>query len=83
MPVEISTHALGRRPEGDGANLDRHLVPYHVKQGESNLASSLYIYLYASSAVLMHGIGILALVKVRKYMQQIAANFPQQCCVAS
>ena len=35
-----------RRPEGEGANLDRHLVPYHVKQGESNLASSLYIYLF-------------------------------------
>ena len=31
---------------GEGANLDRHLIPYHVKQGESNLASSLYIYLY-------------------------------------
>ena len=26
------------------SSLDRHLVPYHVKQGESNLASSLYIY---------------------------------------
>ena len=52
--------AEGRRPEGEGANLGRHLVPYHVKQGESNLASSLYIYLfiylYASTAVLMRGI---------------------------
>ena len=38
--------AEGRRPEGEGANLDRHLVPYHVKQGESNLTSSLYIYLF-------------------------------------
>ena len=38
--------AEGRRPEGEGANLDRHLVPYHGKQGESNLASSLFIYLY-------------------------------------
>ena len=28
----------GRRAEG--ANLDRHLDPYHGKQGESNLASS-------------------------------------------
>ena len=41
-------------------HLGRHLVPYHVKQGESNLASSLYIYLfiylYASTAVLMRGI---------------------------
>ena len=33
-------------PGGEGTNLDRHLVPYHVKQGESNLASSLYIYLF-------------------------------------
>ena len=55
--------AEGRRPEGEGANLDRHLVPYHGKQGESNLASSLFIYIYASTAVLMRGIGILALVK--------------------
>ena len=30
--------------EGEGDNLDRHLVPYHVKQGESNLVLSLYIY---------------------------------------
>ena len=22
--------AEGRRPEGEGANLDRHLVPYHA-----------------------------------------------------
>ena len=31
---------------GEGANLDRHLVPYHGKQGESNHASSLFIYIY-------------------------------------
>ena len=30
-----------QKPEGEGANLDRHLVPYHGKQSESNLASSL------------------------------------------
>ena len=37
-----------RRPrvEGESANLDRHLVPYHGKQGESNLASTLFIYLF-------------------------------------
>ena len=35
--------SAGRRPEGEGANLDRHLVPYHGKQGESNLASGLFI----------------------------------------
>ena len=35
----------------------RDLVRYYNgKQGESNLASSLYIYLYASTAVLMRGI---------------------------
>ena len=28
----------------EGTNLDRHLFLHHVKQGESNLASSLYIY---------------------------------------
>ena len=38
--------AEGRRPEREGANLDRHLVPYHGKQGESNLASSSFIYLF-------------------------------------
>ena len=38
--------AEGRRPEGEGANLDQHLVPYHGKQGESNLASSLFIYMH-------------------------------------
>ena len=47
-----------QRPKGEVANLDRHLVLYHVKQGESNFASSSYIYLftylYASTAVLTH-----------------------------
>ena len=63
----------GRRPEGKGANLDRHLVPYHVKQGESSLASSLYIYLYASTAVLIRGIGILAL--VNSLRQKLILNY--------
>ena len=65
--------AEGRRPEGEGANLDRHLVPYHGKQRESNLASSLYIYLYASTAVLMRGIGILAL--VNSLRQKLILNY--------
>ena len=54
----------GERPEGEGANLDQHLVPYHVKQGESNLASSLYIYLFIciNRGPHAHAIGILALV---------------------
>ena len=53
-----------RRPraEDKGTNLDRLSVPYHGKQCESNLASSLFIYLYASTAVLMRAIGILVLV---------------------
>ena len=39
--------AEDRTPEDEGANLDRDLVPHHVKQGESNLASSLFIiYLF-------------------------------------
>ena len=58
---------------GEGANLDRHLIPYHVKQGESNLASSLYIYLYASTAVLVRGIGILAL--VNSLQQKLILNY--------
>ena len=32
--------------EGEGAILDRHLVPYHGKQGESNLTSSFFNYLF-------------------------------------
>ena len=44
MHVPLEAPAEGRRPESEGDNLDRHLVPYHVKQGESNLVLSLYIY---------------------------------------
>ena len=44
LPALCKTPTARSRPEGEGANLDRHLVPYHVKQGESNLASSLFIY---------------------------------------
>ena len=37
--------AEGRRPEGEGANLNRRLVPYHVKcrQIQSGI---VFIYLY-------------------------------------
>ena len=61
--------------EGEGANLDRHLVPYHGKQGESNLASSLFIYLFICiiSAVLVRGIGILAL--VNSLQQKLILNY--------
>ena len=44
--------AQGRTPEGEGANLDRRLVPYHGKCKRSNLASSLYISIYLRSTVL-------------------------------
>ena len=39
-----------QKPEGEGANLDRHLVPYHGKQSESDLASSLFISLSPHTA---------------------------------
>ena len=38
--------AEGRRPEGEGANLDRRLVLYPRNTSESNLATSLFIYIY-------------------------------------
>ena len=47
--------AEGRRPEGEGANLDRRLVPYHAKcmRIQSHIEFIyLYIYIYASTAVL-------------------------------
>ena len=47
--------SAGRGPKAEGANLGRHLVPYHVKQGESNLASSLYIYLFIYLFILGRG----------------------------
>ena len=73
LPALCKTPTARSRPEGEGANLDRHLVPYHVKQGESNLASSLFIYLYASTVVLMRGIGILAL--VNSLQQKLILNY--------
>ena len=36
----------GRRPAGEGANIDRRLVPNTRDACEPNLASSLFIYLY-------------------------------------
>ena len=59
------SNPLARRiAPAKGANLDRHLVPYHVKQGESNLTSSLYIYLFICINRGPHAraIGILTLV---------------------
>ena len=67
--------AEGQRPEGEGANLDRHLIPYHGKQGESNLASSLFIYLYICINRGPHAraIGILAL--VNSLRQKLILNY--------
>ena len=36
----------GRRPAGEGANIDRRLVPNMRDACEPNLASSLFIYLF-------------------------------------
>ena len=37
--------AAGRMPAGEGANLDRRLVPYTRDASESNLASCTEIYI--------------------------------------
>ena len=54
----------GRRPAGEGANIDRRLVPNTRDACEPILASSLFIYLYICINRGPHarGIGILALV---------------------
>ena len=49
--------AEGRRPEGEGANIDRRLVPYHAKSMRIQsriefIYIYIYIYLYASTTVL-------------------------------
>ena len=41
--------AEGRRPEGEGANIDRRLVPYHAK---SMRIQSHIEFIYASTTVL-------------------------------
>ena len=62
--------AEGRRPEG--ANIDRRLVLYHAKY--KRIQSRIeFIYLYASTAVLMRGIGILAL--VNSLQQKLILNY--------
>ena len=38
--------AEGRRPEGDGANLVRHLVPYHGKCKVNPILHRLYLFMY-------------------------------------
>ena len=43
--------AEGRRPEDEGANIDRRLVPYHGKSMRiQSHIEFIYIYLYASTA---------------------------------
>ena len=39
----------GQRPEVESGNLDRSLVPLREIQGESNVASSLYIDIFIPS----------------------------------
>ena len=64
--------AEARRPEGESANIDRRLVPYHAKS--KRIQSRIeFIYLYASTAVLMRGIGILAL--VNSLQQKLILNY--------
>ena len=39
--------AEGRRPEGEGANIDRRLVPYHAKSMRIQSRSEfIYVYIY-------------------------------------
>ena len=54
----------GRRPDGEGANLDRRLVPYHGKCALGNPISYrvylfiyiyLYIYIYIYIYMMVHG----------------------------
>ena len=59
-------------PEREGANVDRRLVPYHAKC--KRIQSRIeFIYLHASTAVLMRGIGILAL--VNSVQQKLILNY--------
>ena len=45
--------AEGRRPEGEGANIDRRLVPYHGKcRRIQSRIEFIYLYIYGSTAVL-------------------------------
>ena len=49
----------GRRPVGEGANIDRRLVPYtrDAMRTKSRIEFIyIFIYIYASTAVLMRGI---------------------------
>ena len=74
------SNPLARRiAPAKGANLDRHLVPYHVKQGESNLTSSLFIYIFIylykciNRGPHARGIGILDL--VNSLQQKLVLNY--------
>ena len=41
--------AEGRRPEGEGANIDRRLVPYHGKSRRiQSRIEFIYLYIYMS-----------------------------------
>ena len=59
--------SAGRRPEGEGANLDRHLVPYHgrckrIQSGIEFIYLFIYLYICINCGPHARGIGILTLV---------------------
>ena len=62
----------GLRPAGEDANIDRRLVPY-TRDAMRTKSRIEFIYLYASTAVLMRGIGILAL--VNSLQQKLILNY--------
>ena len=52
--------AEGRMPEGEGANIDRRLVPYHGKSMriQSHIEFIyIYIFIYIINGLLTRGIG--------------------------
>ena len=60
--------SAGRKPEGEGANLDRHLVPYHgkckrIQSGITFIYLFIYLYICINRGSHARGVGILALVK--------------------
>ena len=55
-PITLLSPRSARRPAGEGANIDRRLVPYmrYARRTKSRIEFIyLYIYIYASTAVLM------------------------------
>ena len=59
--VDAYNYPEGRRPEGEGANINRLLVPYHAKcKRIQSRIEFIYIYIYifiCINGLLMRGIG--------------------------